>query len=147
MVSLVRSIISLASDFGLPANFEDCICHGEITEPQYFITLSLDSYWTYFWKHYVYNKKDTKFGNQNFGYQIWFCTRLIYMAILAYGFTRPRWVNSLWPRDAIWGHRSWYTLAVVMACCLMAPSHYLKVQSQSVYTMIKKVTHYANEAP
>ena len=24
MVSLVRSIISLASDFGLPANFEDC---------------------------------------------------------------------------------------------------------------------------
>ena len=26
MVSLVRSIISLASDFGLPANFEDCVC-------------------------------------------------------------------------------------------------------------------------
>ena len=32
-------------------------------------------------------------------------------------------VNSLWPSDAIWQHRS--TLAPVMACCLMAPSHYL----------------------
>ena len=35
-----------------------------------------NSYWTYFWKHYICNKKDTKFGSQNFGYQIWFCTRL-----------------------------------------------------------------------
>ena len=34
-------------------------------------------------------------------------------------------VNSLWPRDAIWWHRSGSTLAQVMACCLMAPSHYL----------------------
>ena len=25
---------------------------------------------------HVYYKKDTKIGNQNFGYQIWFCTRL-----------------------------------------------------------------------
>ena len=33
--------------------------------------------------------------------------------------------NSLWPNDAIWGHRSGSTLAQVMACCLMAPSHYL----------------------
>ena len=36
----------------------------------------LDWYWTYFWKHYMYYKKATKFGRQNFGYQIWFCTRL-----------------------------------------------------------------------
>ena len=27
--------------------------------------------------------------------------------------------------DGIWWHRSWSTLAKVMACCLMAPSHYL----------------------
>ena len=27
--------------------------------------------------YYIYNKKDTKFGSQNFGYQIWFCTRLL----------------------------------------------------------------------
>ena len=33
--------------------------------------------------------------------------------------------NSLWPNDAIWWHRSASTLAQVMACCLIAPSHYL----------------------
>ena len=33
--------------------------------------------------------------------------------------------NSLWPSDTIWRHRSWSTLAQVMACCLAAPSHYL----------------------
>ena len=46
-------------------------------QSQYFITLSLDSHWTYFWKHYLYYKKDTKVGIQNFGYQIFFCTRLL----------------------------------------------------------------------
>ena len=35
------------------------------------------------------------------------------------------WVNSLWPSDAIWWQGSGSTLAQVMACCLMAPSHYL----------------------
>ena len=48
-------------------------------------------------------------------------------------------LNSLWPSDAIWWHRSGSTLAQVMACCLTAPSHYLnqcwliisKVQWQS----------------
>ena len=34
-------------------------------------------------------------------------------------------INSLWPSDAIWRHGSVSTLAQVMACCLMAPSHYL----------------------
>ena len=34
-------------------------------------------------------------------------------------------VNSLWPCDAIWHHRSGLTLAQVMACCLTMPSHYL----------------------
>ena len=38
---------------------------------------------------------------------------------------QPQWVNSLWPRDAIWRQRSGSTLAQLMACCLMAPSHYL----------------------
>ena len=47
-----------------------------IPQPQYFITLLLEAHWTYFWKHYTYYKKDTKVGSQNFGYQIWFCTRL-----------------------------------------------------------------------
>ena len=34
-------------------------------------------------------------------------------------------VNSLWPSDTIWWHKSGSTLAQVMACCLTAPSHYL----------------------
>ena len=34
-------------------------------------------------------------------------------------------INSFWPCDAIWRHRSGLTLSQVMACCLMAPSHYL----------------------
>ena len=34
-------------------------------------------------------------------------------------------LNTLWPSDAMWRQRSWTTLAQVMACCLMAPSHYL----------------------
>ena len=59
-----------------------------ITEPQYFITLLLDSYQTYFWKHYIYYKKDTKVGSQNFGHQIWFWARLF--NILIY-FTAGQW--------------------------------------------------------
>ena len=35
------------------------------------------------------------------------------------------WINSLWPGDAIWQHRSGSTLDQVMACCLKATSHYL----------------------
>ena len=34
-------------------------------------------------------------------------------------------LNSLWPSDAIWHHRSRSTLGQVMACCLTAPTHYL----------------------
>ena len=34
-------------------------------------------------------------------------------------------INSLWPRDITWWHRSVSTLAQVKACCLTAPSHYL----------------------
>ena len=34
-------------------------------------------------------------------------------------------VNSLWPSDAIWWHRSRSAMAQVMAWCLMASSHYL----------------------
>ena len=34
-------------------------------------------------------------------------------------------INSLWPGDTIWRHGTRSTLAQVMACCLMAPSHYL----------------------
>ena len=35
-------------------------------------------------------------------------------------------INSLWPTDAIWWQGSRSTLVQVIACCLMAPSHYLR---------------------
>ena len=34
-------------------------------------------------------------------------------------------INSLHSSDAIWWHKSGSTLVQAMACCLMAPSHYL----------------------
>ena len=50
-------------------------------------------------------------------------------------------VNSLWPGDTIWWHKSGSTLAQVMACCLMAPSHYL---NQS-WLIIRKVQWHSFE--
>ena len=38
---------------------------------------------------------------------------------------RIMFINSLWPSDTIWQQRSGSTLVQVMACCLIAPSHYL----------------------
>ena len=35
-------------------------------------------------------------------------------------------INSLWPGDRIWHCWFWSTLVQVVACCLMAPSYYLK---------------------
>ena len=35
------------------------------------------------------------------------------------------YLNSLWPSDAIWSHRSGSTLVQLTACCLTTPSHYL----------------------
>ena len=34
-------------------------------------------------------------------------------------------LNSFWPSDIIWWHRFGSTLVQVMACCLMAQSHFL----------------------
>ena len=39
--------------------------------------------------------------------------------------TRPQWVNSLRPDEAICCHRTWPTLAQVMACCLKASRLFL----------------------
>ena len=44
---------------------------------------------------------------------------------MPYVITDPQWVISLWPSDVIWWQGSRSTLAQVMACCLMATSHYL----------------------
>ena len=39
--------------------------------------------------------------------------------------SQPQCVNSLGPSDATWWQRSGSPSAQIMACCLMAPSHYL----------------------
>ena len=50
-------------------------------------------------------------------------------------------LNSLWPSDAIWRLRSGSTLALVMAWCLTAPSHYLN----QCWLIISKVQRYSSE--
>ena len=62
-----------ANTVGTPPNLWKFIYQSwGITEPWYFITLLLDSSLILI----IYITKNTKFGSQNFGYQIWFCTRL-----------------------------------------------------------------------
>ena len=55
--------------------------------------------------------------------------------------SRPQWVNSLGPSEAIWCWRSWSTLVQVMACCLSAPSHYLN----QCWLIISKVLWHSSE--
>ena len=52
------------------------------------------------------------------------------------------YIHSLRPGDAIWRHRSGSTLARVMACCLTAPSHYLK----QCWLIISKVLWHSFES-
>ena len=47
-------------------------------------------------------------------------------------------VSSSWPSDAIWRQRYGSTSVQVMACCLMAPTHYL---NQCWLTMNKVLWH------
>ena len=45
---------------------------------------------------------------------------------------------TLWPKYAIWHHKTWSTLVWVMACCLTAPIHYL---NQWWLIMLKVLKH------
>ena len=49
--------------------------------------------------------------------------------------------NSLWPSGIIWQQGSRSTLAQVMACCLMAPSHYLN----QCWLIISEVLRHSTE--
>ena len=44
-------------------------------------------------------------------------------------------LKSVWPSDTIWWHRSGSTLAQIMACCPMAPSHYLMLPDVHIYVL------------
>ena len=50
-------------------------------------------------------------------------------------------INSLWPSDTIWRHKSGSTLDQVMACCLTAPSHYLN----QCWLIISKIQWHSSE--
>ena len=57
----------------------------------------------------------------------------IYMALKVGGSAAVHIFNSLWPSDTKWRHRFGSTLAKVMACWLMAPSHYLDGLVQEIF--------------
>ena len=57
---LVSYFSGKATTVGSPPNFPKLISQlWGIRQPQYFITLLLDVHLIYFWKHYIYYKKDT----------------------------------------------------------------------------------------
>ena len=60
----------------------------------------------------------TKVKSQNFQ-ESWWVFSCVWMEDSSHR------LDSLWPSDAICWHRSRSTMAQVMACCLMAPIHYL----------------------
>ena len=64
------------------------------------------------------------------------CLRYLLLALRHILCCRTFLFNSLWPNDSIWQHRSRSTLAQVMACCLMAPSHYLN-QCWLIFSKVK----------
>ena len=58
--------------------------------------------------------------------------------MISYGVTGAQCVNSLWPSDTIWRHRSQSTLAQVMACCLLnaklPPTRMLSLIVDGIFT-------------
>ena len=87
-----------------------------------------------FWSKFTdINEELVCFQNNVLGFHIWFQNfRFIYTNlhpkqeyIQVYVQNFITYINSLWPSDNIWRHKSGSILAQVIACCLTAPSHYL----------------------
>ena len=68
----------------------------------------------YLWSHTY------KYKTRVFKYKYKYTNKVTYLII------RKVQRRSSWPNDAIWRQISRSTLDKVMACCLTAPSHYLK---------------------
>ena len=92
-----------------------CFCRTQlcsISRPSYHFTDVLNILLS--WEHYYLDYK---------------CSLSDYQNIFSFPQTIKSWlysfINSLQPNDAIWQHRSGSTVAQVMFCCLMMPSHYL----------------------
>ena len=66
--------------------------------------------------------------------------------IIATLISLPKVLNSLWPGDTIWQQRSGSTLAQVIACWLMAPSHYLN-QCWLIISMVQWHSYEGQHCP
>ena len=80
-----------------------------------------------FGNQYQYAKwiKTCKFFMTSFFFINITCIHMLHISEKISGYLHHTSLNPLWPSDAIWHCISGSTLAQVMACCLMAPSHYL----------------------
>ena len=122
---------------GSPPNFSKLISQVWGTlQPQYFVTLFLDPYWTCLWNYFIYYKKETKVGSQQFGYQIWFCTRLVNRTYELSGITnvtpfRKYGKHSTGPSTyGLWVH----TYSKLFSCKSVLTVCSYKAQSNEIYT-------------
>ena len=90
-------------------------------EPPMIITEPFTTNFSEIWKKYR-NQWNLKKKNRNFIQENTFRNVICKVSTILFWL---QYVNSLWLSDTKWCQRSWSTLAHVMACCLMAPSHYL----------------------
>ena len=103
---------------GSPPNFPKLMSQLlGIPQPQYFVTSLLEPHQTYFWKHYIYHKKDTKVGSQNLATKFGFVPDCILETDLSNYIPQHTWdvvtypctkylpsESRLWVQ---WGIRSW----------------------------------------
>ena len=84
-------------------------------------------------RQHLYIKMASRFTNLNS-----YVSMTSWWIILCYAGT---YINSLWPSNTIRRQGTLSTLAQVMACCLMAPSHYLN----QCWLIISKVMWHSSE--
>ena len=107
----MQNLVILVSDIGLSPDSVDPL--------QYLIQSWLIDNWTLRNKlQWILNQNTNIFFHKNMLEWQPFCLGINVLVLYMY-------FNSLGPSDAIWQQRSESPLAQVMACCLMAPSHYL----------------------
>ena len=74
-----------ATKVGSPPNFPKLMPKlWGIPQPQYFVTSLLEPHQTYFSKHYIYHKEDTKVGSQNLAAKvakIWLPNWVLYQTV------------------------------------------------------------------
>ena len=116
-----------ATSVGSPPNFPKLTSQlSRITQPQYFITSLLDPHWTYFWKHYIHYKKDTRVGSQNFGLPNLVLYQTVYTRHL-------RYCQGVTIIDAHhWQQQQWYSTVrhvIINDLCIFVSIAMFKIQN------------------